>query len=91
MSEFSALTDGLWEECLHKARKDGQYAVAVALFQIAKSLNDIVLGSTYHPGAIEGHTIKMMESISSVSSNLELMAMALDKIANAIEEKELTS
>jgi hypothetical protein len=91
MSEFSTLTDALWEKCRQKADKDGQYSVAAALFQVAKGLNDIGLGSTYHPGAIEGHTIKMMESISSVSSNLELMAMALDKIANAIDEKEMTS
>jgi hypothetical protein len=91
MSEFSPLMDALWEECRQKAHKDGQYAVAVALFQIAKALNDIGFGSTYHPGAIEGHTMKMMESISSLSSNFELMAQSLDKIASAIEEKELTS
>lgn len=91
MNEFSPLTDALWEECRQKAHKDGSYAVATALFQIAKALNDIGFGSTYHPGAIEGHTMKMIESISSVSSNLELMAMALDKIASAIEEKEKTS
>ena len=91
MSEFSPLMYAFWEECRQKAHKDGQYAVATALFQMAKAINDLGFGTTYHPGALEGHTMKMMESISSLSSNLELMAMALDKIANAIEEKELTS
>jgi hypothetical protein len=81
----------LQQTCIKKAEKDGSYAVAIALFEIAKTLDNLGFGTTMHPGAIEGHTMKMMESISSVSSNLELMAMALDKIASAIEEKESAS
>jgi hypothetical protein len=62
MSEFSPLMDAFWEECRQKAHKDGQYAVAVAIFQMAKAINDLGFGTTYHPGAIEGHTMKMMET-----------------------------
>jgi hypothetical protein len=88
MSEhFSPLIESLIEQCRQKATKDGSYAVAVALFEIAKSLNNLGFGTTHHPGAIEGHTMKMMESISNVSSALELMAMAIDKTATAFAEK----
>ena len=84
MSEFSPLTDALWERCIRKADKDGQYAVAAALFQMAKAINDLGFGTAYHPGAIEGHTMKMMESISELSSSIE-------SIAEAIKDREFTS
>ena len=92
MSEnFSPYVDSVRETCSKKADKDGSYAVAVALFEIAEQLGMLGFGRSTHPGAIEGHTMKMMESISSVSSNFELMATTLDKIAITIEEKEMAS
>jgi hypothetical protein len=79
------------QTCIKKADKDGSYAVATALFEIAKTLDNLGFGTTHHPGAIEGHTMKMMESLSSLCTSLDSIANSLDSIANAISEKELTS
>jgi hypothetical protein len=85
---FSPYVNGIVEECWKKAAekedKYGSYAIAVALFEIAKSLNMLGFGRTTHPGAIEGHTMKMMESFSK-------LANSIDSIAKAVEEKDLTS
>jgi hypothetical protein len=82
MSEhFGASVDSVRELCISKAEKDGSYAVVTALFEVAISLNMLGFGQTLHPGAIEGHTMKMMESFSNLSGSL-------DAIARAIEEKK---
>lgn len=88
MSEehFSPYVNAIRDTCIVKAEKDGAYAVATALFEVAISLNMLGFGRTLHPGAIEGHTMKMMESISSVSSSLASISDALQSICEAIKE-----
>jgi hypothetical protein len=92
MSEdFGYIVNAVRDTCISRAEKDGSYAVAIALFEIATALNMLGFGHTHHPVAIEGHTMKMMDSLSSLSSSLDSISEALSSIARAIEEKELTN
>jgi hypothetical protein len=88
MSEhFGASVNSVLETSIATAERDGSYAVAVALFEIAISLNMLSFGRTTHPGAIEGHTMKMMESLSELSGALGSISNSLESIAHAIEQK----
>ena len=49
MSEFSLTYGSRMLKGIHKADKDGQYAVAAALFQMAKAINDLRLDTTLSP------------------------------------------
>jgi hypothetical protein len=77
------IVQNCWKTATEKEDKYASFAIAVALFEIARSLNVLGFGRATHPGAIEGHTMKMEESFSNLTSSL-------NAIAKAIEDKELS-
>lgn len=84
---FSPEIEELMDMCARNAKDDGSYAVAFALFTVSRAIFDLGFGESLHPGAIEGHTMKMMESLSSLSSSISEIATSLESVASAIEEK----
>lgn len=57
--------------------------IAVALYSIANELNRLGLGNaSTNMGAIEGHTVKMAEAFSGISSSLDGIASAITDSAN---------
>lgn len=55
----------------------GAQAMAKALNKVADALQMLGFGNTSHPGAIEGHTMKMMEKYDALSSALSEIAESI--------------
>lgn len=65
----------------------GSGEMAKAITRVANALQMLGFGNTSQPGAIEGHTMKMMDKYSELSSSL---ADGLDSIAIAIADRNTT-